>query len=376
MPEHYDCIVLGLGAMGSAALDQLARRDVRVLGIERFTAAHDRGSSHGRTRMIRRAYFEHPDYVPLVDRAFRHWFDLQGELGRSLYQRTGLVVCGPAASDTVSGTLAAARKHHLPIGEVSVRDRNHRFPQFRFPDDDTVLFEEDCGFLYVEDCVRAQIDRAVASGASARFEEVVHDWSSDGGHVHVVSDRGEYTADRLVIAAGAWSSRVLRDLGLPLHVLRKVQFWFPVSPGAAAAHSHSPSFLFERPEGAFYGFPCIDAQTVKVAEHSGGHSTDPDALDRGFDPDDVRPVSRFLRACLPGVEPAPARHSVCMYTKSPDGHFIVDRHPLHQNVVLAAGFSGHGFKFAPVIGEALADLVLDGRTDLPIEFLQLDRLQQ
>lgn len=375
MAETCDCIVLGLGAMGSAALDHVARRGARVIGIEQFTAAHDRGSSHGQTRMIRRAYFEHPDYVPLVDRAFQHWFALQQELGRTLYQPTGLVVSGSAAGEVVPGTLTAARQHQLPIRELTSDECARRFPQFRFPVDDTVVFEEDCGFLFVEDCVQAQIDRAVAAGATASFEETVREWTSHNGTIRVVTSRGAYEADRLIITAGAWASRVLGELGLSLQVRRKVQFWFPVAEDGVAAHRTSPSFIFERPDAAFYGFPSIDERTVKVAEHTGGRVVDdPSALDRNFDEGDLGPVRRFLELCLPHLGTEPERHSVCMYTMSPDGHFLVDRHPLHQNVVLAAGFSGHGFKFAPVMGEALADLALTGETDLPIEFLRLGRL--
>lgn len=377
MSAHYDCIVLGLGGMGSAALDRLARRGVRVLGIEQFAAAHDRGSSHGESRMIRRAYFEHPDYVPLVDRAFQHWYELEAESGRRLYRRTGLVVSGPHGGPTVGGTREAAARHGLAIAEVSPKEWNGRFPQFRFAETDTVLFEEDCGFLFVEECVRAQLDRAVAAGADARFNEVVRHWTAAAGRVHVLTDRGEYTADRLVVSAGAWAGRLLSDLKLRLRVLRKVQFWFPVASEWTALHTDSPAFLIELPEGGFYGFPSIDGRTVKVAEHTGGRQVaDPAALNRDVDERDLMPVSGFLEHCLPHVRTVPERHSVCMYTMSMDGHFVVDRHPLHQNVVVAAGFSGHGFKFAPVIGEALADLALTGDTELPIGFLRMGRLSQ
>jgi sarcosine oxidase len=372
--ESYDCIVLGVGGFGSAAVYHLARRGVRVVGIEQFRAAHGRGSSHGETRIIRRAYFEHPDYVPLVDRAYGLWHELEQATGRSLSMQTGLVLAGPPAGEAVSGTLRAARDHRLDIHVVLPEDARRRFPVFQFGDDQAIVYEHDAGYLDVEACVQAHIDAARAAGATIHFDEVARDWSAREGGVTVTTDHGTYEAARLVITAGAWASRLLTDVGLSLVVRRKVQCWHPVAPGHIGAHAGLPVYYFELPHGSFYGFPSIDGETVKVAEHSGGLVVDdPSQVDRGCHEADVAPVREFLRAVLPHVESEPQRHSVCMYTMSPDGHFIVDRHPVHQNVVVAAGFSGHGFKFTPVIGQALADLALDGRTDLPIDFLSLRR---
>lgn len=372
MTPQFDCIVLGVGGFGSAALSYLARRGARVLGIEQFTAAHDRGSSHGQTRIIRRAYFEHPDYVPLVDRSFALWRELEQATGRALYTQTGLVLAGPPLGEAVKGTLHAAQQHGLDIRELSRDEARGRFPVLRFLDNQVVLYEPDAGYLRVEACVQAHIDAAVAAGAEIHFEETARDWAARDGAVTVTTDRATYKADTLIVAAGAWSSRVLADLGLPLTVRRKVQFWHPVHPGHIAEHARSPVFYFELPHGAFYGFPCVDGANVKLAEHSGGIVVDdPSQLDRDYHADDVAPLENFVRCSLPHVAGKPQGHSVCMYTMSPDGHFIVDRHPHQQNVILAAGFSGHGFKFTPVIGQALADLALDGRTDLPIAFLGL-----
>ena len=374
MPPTYECIVLGIGGFGSAAVYHLARRGVRVLGIEQFAAAHHRGSSHGETRIIRRAYFEHPDYVPLVDLAYGLWRELEQTTSRTLYTQTGLVLAGPPQGAAVSGTLRAARDHRLDIHDVPLAEARRRFPAFRMADDHAVVYEQDAGFLNVEACVQAHIAAALAAGAKIHFDEVARDWSVCEGRVTVTTDRATHQAARLVIAAGAWASRLLADLALPLVVRRKVQFWHSVAPGHVAAHAAAPVFYFELPHGAFYGFPSIDGETVKVAEHSGGLIVDdPSHVDRSCREADAAPLRQFLQAALPNVEHVPRRHSVCMYTMSPDGHFIVDRHPAHQNVVIAAGFSGHGFKFTPVIGQALADLALEGRTELPIDFLTLRR---
>ncbi len=413
MAETFDCIVLGVGGFGSATLDALAGRGVRVLGLEQFGVAHERGSSHGQTRIIRQAYFEHSDYVPLVTRAFGLWAELERDAGSKLYQQTGLFLAGPPEGEAVAGTLRAAREHGLPIQQVEVGAARERFPQFRFDDDDAqaVVFEERAGYLRVEECVRAHAERAVRNGARLECGVRVVGWSADGGSVRVRTERAEYSAARLVVTTGPWSRDLLVGLGVSLRVLRKVQFWHRIDTAAVEAHQRSPAFLFElladgiskvagtlrvpsarklaeREQedgtgsvpatlaglGVFYGFPSIDGETVKVAEHSGGTPVaDPAGVDRGRHEDDVRPVREFVRQRLPHIAPEPARYSVCMYTMSPDGHFIVDRHPEHQNVVFAAGFSGHGFKFTPVIGAALADLALDGATALPIGFLRLDR---
>lgn len=374
MSRRYDCIVLGVGGFGSGALYHLARRGVRVLGIERFGVAHDRGSSHGETRIIRQAYFEHPDYVPLLRRAYELWRELEGETGRSLMRLCGLMLAGPPDGEAVSGAKLAARLHQLDIESVSPADAARRFSGFRIPDDFEVVFEAEAGYLRVEDCVRAHVERAVAHGAALRTEEAVLEWTSDGESARVRTDRGEYEGARLIITAGAWAARLLAEIDVPLTVLRKPAFWHPVTGPVYNEDRGAPAFYFEMPAGAFYGFPSLDGRTVKLAEHTGGEPVaDPDRLNRGTGESDHEPVRGFVEQVMPALDPRPVRSSVCLYTMSPDGHFLVDRHPRHANVVFGAGFSGHGFKFTSVLGEALADLALEGRTRLPVRFLRIDR---
>lgn len=374
--QRYDCIVLGMGGFGSGALYHLARRGARVLAIEQFQPAHGRGSSHGETRIIRQAYFEHPDYVPLLRRSYDLWRELESETGRRLMHLCGLMLAGPPDGEAISGAKLAAKLHELEIESVSAVSAAERFPGFRVPEGSEVVFEDNAGYLEVENCVRAHLERAEAQGAALRTGEAVREWSSDGKTVRVRTDRGEYEAARLIVTAGAWASRLLADLNVPLTVLRKPVFWHAVTGPEYDVAGGAPAFYFEMPSGAFYGFPSLDGATVKLAEHTGGEPVaDPDQLDRSTSERDSDSVRDFIEQTTPALDPRPQRSSVCMYTMSPDGHFLVDRHPQHANVVFGAGFSGHGFKFTSVLGEALAELALEGATTLPVEFLRIDRLR-
>lgn len=372
--SSYDVIVLGVGGFGSSACYHAARRGASVLGLEQFTPAHDRGSSHGETRIIRQAYFEHADYVPLLIRAYELWDDLERQTGRKLFYRVGLMISGRPDGAAVRGTRLAAIQHNLPLESVTAGDAERRFPAFRIPDDHDVVFEANAGYLKVEDCTNAHIDLAERYGADLRFQTPVTSWESDGRTITVRTDREEFTGKQLVLAAGAWSSRCLGGLNVPLTVIRKYIAWFPVRPEHRALIQQSPTFFYELGPRQFYGFPSIDGMALKMAEHTGGDPVDdPSSIDRGQSPADVAPLSNFLRHAIPGVDPTPARHSVCMYTRTPDLHFVVDRHPRFENVVIACGFSGHGYKFTSVLGEVLADLALEGRTSAPIDFLSVNR---
>jgi sarcosine oxidase len=370
----YDAIVLGAGGIGSAALSALARRGARVLGIERFGPAHDRGSSHGRTRMIRQAYFEYPDYVPLVLRSYGLWRELAARRGEQLFFETGLLEVGPADGVVVPGVIRSAGQHNLEVEEVNAAEVSRRWPGFRVPHGMTGVYEPRAGYLPVEACVRAQLADATAAGAELRTDETVVDCQGAASEITVVTDRGRYTAARLVITAGAWAGDWLSDLKIAFQVRRKPQFWFATESPAYRVGARTPAFLYETPSGVFYGFPEIDTGEIKVSEHSGGQVVaDPLAVNRDVDPADQQRVGDFISACLPGVSQRMTHHAVCMYTMSSDEHFIVDRHPADDRVAFVAGLSGHGFKFAPVLGEALADLTLEGRSDLPIGFLNCQR---
>jgi sarcosine oxidase len=370
--QVYDAIVIGAGGVGSAALRELARRGQRVLGIDRFNPPHDRGSSHGQTRIIRQAYFEHPDYVPLARRSYELWSKLEHDAAQKLFAQVGLLEVGPADGIVVPGVLRAARLHDLSVEELTPAEVARRWPQFRLAPGTEAVFEPTAGFLRVEACVAAHLAAAQRDGAELAVNTLVQSWSSDRDVILVKTDRGDFRAQRLVITAGPWASQLLGELGVPLTVRRKSLFWF-----AADETFHVPelpTFLFELPYGVVYGFPAIDDRGLKVAEHSGGQTVaDPLAVNRDVDPSDEATLREFLAAHLPGVSSTRTDHAVCMYTMSPDEHFIVDRHPADRRIVFAAGLSGHGFKFTSALGEVLADLAMEGEAHVPISFLSLSR---
>lgn len=368
----YEAIVVGCGGVGSAALYHLARRGVRVVGLDQHPPGHALGSSHGQTRIIRLAYFEHPDYVPLLRRAYALWEDLSEQAAQPLFVRTGLVQAGPADGDVITGVLRSAAEHGLAVERLEPTDAAARFPGHAFDDGELAVYERDAGYLLVEDCVRAHLRLAEAAGAEVRTGVTVEGLAptADGG-VAVRTADGTMTADRVVVTAGAWAARLLADVGMSLRVLRKHVYWYAADPGWDAT-AGAPAFLHERPGGVFYGIPSVDGRGVKVAEHSGGDLVaDPDAVDRADDPVARERVAAFVRGRLRGVGPATTAHEVCLYTMSPDGHFVVDRHPGVPGVVFAAGLSGHGFKFTAVLGEVLADLATRAASPLPHQFLSI-----
>lgn len=373
--EHFDQIVIGVGGMGSAACDQLAQRGQRVLGLEQFELGHRRGSSHGQTRIIRKAYFEHPDYVPLLHRAYELWADLERRAGRTLFERTGLLLAGRPEGVAIPGVRRSAAEHGLAIRAVAAAERAERFGQFGLGPELEVLFEEDAGFVYVEDCVRTCVEQARACGAVIRDCEAVLEWRAGRGGVEVRTERGMYGAATLLVCGGPWAGRLLPGLRGKLEVRRKVQLWLACEDARFAQTAGSPVFCFDLADGFFYGFPMIEPGLIKVAEHTGREVVeDPTAVDRELRLSDEMRVQQFVVKHLPGVRPVVREHSVCMYTMSPDEHFIIDRHPEHANVVVAAGFSGHGFKFAALVGSVLADLAVDGATREGVEFLRWSRL--
>ncbi len=374
MPGTYDVIILGTGGVGSAAAFHLARRGARVLGIDRFEEGHDRGSSHGQTRIIRQAYFEHADYVPLLLRAYDLWRELEAHGDEQLLHQVGLLQVGPPGGVVVRGVLGSAQQHGLKVERFSAGEAHERWPGFRVPAGHVGVLEAAAGYLPVEKCVLAHLAAARQSGAELRCETAVRQWQADRSITVTLESGEQLSAGKLLIAAGPWAPQLLAPLGVPLVVRRKHLYWFPAEDTCYHQDHGCPTFLFELPQGVFYGFPQIDELGLKVAEHSGGQVVeDPLADLRQLDAADLTRVEAFLSAHLPGVGRPMQHRSVCFYTMSPDEHFVVDRHPLHAQVSFAAGLSGHGFKFTPVLGEALVELALDGRTRLPLAFLSARR---
>lgn len=373
----YDAVVAGLGGMGSAALAHLALRGSRVLGIEQFDALHGLGASSGKTRIIRKAYFEDPAYVPMLLRAYELWRELERATGEEVLRLVGLLMAGAPDCEVIRGSLLAAHKHGLPIESLNAAEIRVRYPMLRVRDDEVGVFEREAGAVFPERATRAHLDLAREHGAQTRFNTGMRAWQSDGQGVSVdLSDGTSIRTRSLVLTLGPWFSQALREAGVKLEVQRNVQLWFTPQTAAYDA-AEFPAFLIERPSlpAPLYGFPDF-GDGVKAAFHSLGSITDPDALVREIDPQtDVQPVAQAMEHWMPGAAGTFREGKACMYSLTPDRHFIIDRHPRDSRVVLCGGFSGHGFKFASVVGEIAAQLVLDGGTPHPIDFLSLRRFR-
>jgi len=375
MSKTYDVIVIGVGAMGSSACHELAKRGARVLGLEQFDIPNALGSSHGQSRMIRKAYFEHPDYVPLLRRAYDLWDELEAISSQKLLHRTGGIYIGPIDGEVVGGSLRAAREHGLAHDLLDHAELRKRFPQFCVPEEWSALYEADAGFLTPENSIAAYAQAALRAGADLHGRERVVHWKSEATGAKVQTNAGEYSTDQIVFCGGPWTAGLLADLGVKLLVTRQVWGWvWPTDPEPFAL-GRFPVWAIDHLDGTLhYGFPLLpDVPGFKIGHHGPGKETDPDRVARDPQPGDEQTFRPVLRQMIPAANGPLLSMKVCMYTNSPDHHFIVDRHPLHDRVTLACGFSGHGFKFASVIGEILADLALHGKTNLPAQFLGLGR---
>jgi sarcosine oxidase len=358
--------------MGSAAAHHLARRGRRVLGLERFTPAHDRGSSHGGSRIIRQAYFEDPAYVPLVLRAYELWRELERAAGADLLLITGGLMIGAPESEVVAGSLRSARQWGLEHEVLDAAELHRRFPAFAPTPGTVALYEGQAGVVRPEAAVAAHLRLAADAGAELRFSEPAVAWELDrpGGGVTVTTGSGAVRADRLVVCPGAWAPELLSELGVPFAVERQVQFWFEPTGGVDPfLPGRQPIWAWDGDgDGTPYGVPALDGPEggVKVAWFRRGRPCTADTLDRDVSAAEVEAITEALRHRVPPLAGRFLRAVPCMYTNTPDQHFVVAAHPLHPQVVVACGFSGHGFKFAPVIGEILADLAIDGTTGHPI----------
>jgi len=375
---NYDVIVVGLGALGCVAAHDLSARGLRVLGLDRFEPGHDRGSSHGETRVIRQAYFEHPDYVPLLRRAYERWADIETRTNRRLYHPVGVLEFGPEDGVVVPGVLRAAAQHQLQVEELSANEATQRFPGFSGLHDQKLraVFERDAGYLLCEPSVRAWAAQARSQGAVLEAGAGVTGWSEQRGSFVVTTEAGSYQAEQLLLCPGAWAPGLLpSEVADHLRVRRKVLLWY----GAAAVYGEDqgcPVWLFELPEGIFYGFPVRDDRGLKAARHSGGlEIADPMQVDRQLHLQDHQQVDRFLERHLKGVAQAqPREHAVCMYTMSPDEHFIVGASQAHPGLWYGAGLSGHGFKLVPALGELLAQGIASGKDSCP-DIFSAERFQ-
>lgn len=376
--KSYDAAILGLGSMGTFACLEIARRKASVIGFDRLAPPHDRGSHSGDTRVYREAYGEHPGYVPIARRAGELWERLGEEAGTVFLRRCGMLNIGSGDDSLIAGIRKSVALHRLEVEELRVSEIAARFPAFTPPPGSIGIFEPSAGWVDVNASMKFGLRRAKELGAEIRLHASVEGWEPEGRRIRILTSEGPVVAERLVITAGAWACRVLSDLRLPLRVLRKVLVWVdPCTPGLFRP-DFFPIFAFS--ERFFYGFPNIDGKGVKFAIHGDPDApmTDGDILQPAPQPSEIEPALRMAAELLPGLAgPLPGAFSrvvdakTCLYTMTPDENFIVDRHPSLENVWIAAGFSGHGFKFAPAIGETLAELALSGKAALPVGFLSL-----
>ncbi|MEU7282924.1 N-methyl-L-tryptophan oxidase [Streptomyces sp. NPDC045431] len=379
MSPTYDVIVVGLGGMGSAAAHHLSARGARVLGLEKFGPVHNRGSSHGGSRITRQSYFEDPAYVPLLLRAYELYERLERDTGRDIATLCGGLMLGRPASRTVAGSRLSAERWGLPHEMLDAEEIRRRFPTLTPADDEVALYEARAGLLRPENTVAAHLQLATTAGAELHYEEPLVRWEPyrDGVRVHTAENN--YTAGQLVICPGAWAPGLLADLGVPFTIERQVMYWFrPRGPAERFRPAHHPVYIWEDADGVqIYGFPAIDRPELgaKVAFFRKGTVCTPETIERTVRDDETAAMARQAGRLLPDLPGRFLKAATCMYSNTPDEHFVIARHPRHpESVTVACGFSGHGFKFVPVVGEILADLALTGTTAHPIELFDPRRL--
>lgn len=373
--NHYDVIVVGVGGMGSAATYHLAKRGCDVLGLEQFDIPHQRGSNHGVTRIIRKAYSEDPAYVPLLHRAYDLWGTLQEESGRQLLHPHGSIAAGRPDEKNFNGAIEACEEHDLPYEVLTSDELSARFPGYQLPDEFNAVYQPDGGFLASDDCLIAHVEEAFNNGGEIHARERVLDWDVTSTGVRVESDDDRYTADRLVISAGPWAQELVEGLQGSATPERQVLAWLQPERPSHFTPENFPIFTATLDDEPFYGFPTFEVPGFKIGRHHHlQQDTTPDTLDDTPRPKDEQLLRSVAEEYFPTGAGPTMRLATCMYTNSPDQQFIIDTHPKHPEVVIAAGFSGHGYKFCSVVGEILADLTVHGETDHPIDLFRFARL--
>jgi sarcosine oxidase len=373
--HHYEVIVIGVGTMGSATCYHLAKRGVKVLGLEQFGIPHEQGSHAGQSRIIRKAYFEHPDYVPLLELAYRNWREMERVSGAELYVPTGLLYLGDPEHAVMKGVKASAAQFGIPLE----RPNADAYPQIRVSAEQELLFEPDAGFVTPERSVLVHVAEAMKLGAEIRTQMEVGRWRVEGGGVVVETSSGSFSAYRLVITAGPWTSKLVPLLKPKLEVTRQSLVWVMPEDPEAFQLGKFPCWVIaeEGLPGVYYGFPMLPVDRfqgpigLKLAHHVPATVCDPDQVDRNIYPEDSMPMVDVLHKYFRKGFKQLSAVKTCLYTNTADENFIIDQLPGYDNVYVAAGFSGHGFKFAAGIGEIMADLAVDRKTEFPIGFLKL-----
>lgn len=379
--NNYDAIIIGVGSMGAATCFWLAERGYKVLGLEQFDIPHEQGSHAGQSRIIRKAYFEHPDYVPLLERAYENWKEMEALTGTQLYFQTGLVYFGKSTNTIIRGVKDAAILHKIKIDQLSQQQASSQFPEFTVPQNFETIYEPDAGFITPEKAILLYKEEAIKSGADIRTNESVLKWGKEGDTVKLVTNKNTYYSKKLIITAGAWAGKMLPQLNTELTVTRQTIGWVqPKKPKSFSLGNFPCWMLEEEGMGSYYGFPLLPEDRfdgpsgIKIAHHFPGQIVDPDNVNRQISKDDEDDLRYVLEKYLPQADAKVLSWKTCLYTNTKDENFIIDHLPGYDgDVTIACGFSGHGFKFVSVVGEILADLAIEGKSNLPIDFLSLKR---
>ena len=381
----FDVIVIGVGSMGSSACYYLSKRGYKVVGLEQFNTPHEQGSHAGQSRIIRKAYFEHPDYVPLLNKAYKNWKDLEDETNTKIYYRTGLAYFGKPGNEMMKGVKYSASLYNIPVENLNASSATKRFPEFRIPPGFEIVFEPEAGFIIPEKAILLYKQQAIQQGAEINTKEKVIEWKKEGNNIIVVTDKNMYQCKKLIITAGAWAGKMIPGFADKIKVTRQFVAWIKPKKENDFTLNNFPCWMIadEEKPGAYYGFPVLPAATaegpagLKLAYHYPGVITDPDNVHRQTIPGDIENLTWFLNKYLPGTFESVIAAKICLYANSPDENFIIDKLPgFEEQVTIACGFSGHGFKFASVVGEILADLAMEGTTTHPIDFLSAKRFTQ
>jgi sarcosine oxidase len=378
---NYDYIIIGGGSMGSATAYHLAKNGQKVLVLEQFDFIHEQGAHGGQSRLIRKAYFEHPDYVPLLLRAYENWATLERETQEQVYFETGILYFGERNEPSLANIRASAKLNDLKLATLSMAKAKQKYPMFEaIPDDWESLFEPEAGFLLVEKCVHLHLQQALKHGARLLAREKVIKWKETTEGVTVSTEKQEFHAKKLIFTSGAWTDTLLKDLNVPLKVTRQILGWVKPQNWSDFTLGKFPCWgVFDKEKSLYYGMPILNkgdtsgAIGLKLGCHLHGDVVNPDNVDRNITAADEATFREGLEKYMPSANGDTLAIKTCLYTNSPDEHFIIDHHPDHKRVIVACGFSGHGFKFASVVGEVLSDLAINGTTKQPIDFLSLKR---
>lgn len=365
----FDVIIIGTGAMGSSASHYLSDNNLKVLAIDQFTPPHNNGSSHGETRIIRSSYYEHESYVPLIKESFKLWNDLQKKTDLPILEMTGGLMIGKENSELFEGSKTSAELHNLNHKIISNKDIKENFPQFITNNNELALLEKDAGILFPENCIKTFLDN---SNIDFAFNEKVIQINQNKSNIEIITDKNNYKTKKLIISAGAWINKLLPELNLPIKIERQVLFWFKTNNNKFSKEKF-PIFLYEyEKDKIFYGFPDI-GNGFKVAFHQTNNFIDPDLIEKEVNNKEIDKIKNTLKEFMNLDSFDILKTDVCMYTKTQDTHFIIDYYPDNKNIIIASPCSGHGFKFASVIGKILSDMCIGNKINFDLNLFKISR---